>query len=73
MRLRVDAFPTSPDWAHFTLVEATGTSSAEDNSNDQLVGRVLPSRNSRRSQWRCSAAGLNASVSDMVKPWMVPG
>lgn len=28
---------------------------------------------SRRSQWRCSAAGLKASVSDMVKPWMVPG
>ncbi|GGM17804.1 MULTISPECIES: hypothetical protein [Micromonospora] len=29
MRLRVDAFPTAPDWAHFTLVEATGTGSAE--------------------------------------------
>jgi hypothetical protein len=25
MRVRVDAFPTAPDWAHFTLVEATGT------------------------------------------------
>ena len=24
MRVRVDAFPTAPDWAHFTLVEATG-------------------------------------------------
>ncbi|GGN86034.1 hypothetical protein GCM10010112_67130 [Actinoplanes lobatus] len=29
MRLRVDAFPTAPDWAHFTLVEATGTGSPE--------------------------------------------
>jgi hypothetical protein len=29
MRLRVDAFPSAPDWAHFTLVEATGTGSAE--------------------------------------------
>ncbi|MTE17932.1 hypothetical protein F0L17_02045 [Streptomyces sp. TRM43335] len=24
MRVRVDAFPTVPDWAHFTLVEAVG-------------------------------------------------
>ncbi|KAF4409130.1 hypothetical protein [Streptomyces lycii] len=24
VRLRVDAFPTAPDWAHWTLVEATG-------------------------------------------------
>jgi hypothetical protein len=29
MRLKVDAFPTAPDWAHFTLVEATGTDSTE--------------------------------------------
>lgn len=29
MRLRVDAFPTAPDWAHFTLVEVTGTGSSE--------------------------------------------
>ncbi|GIF38071.1 hypothetical protein [Actinoplanes xinjiangensis] len=29
MRLRVDAFPIAPDWAHFTLVEATGTGSTE--------------------------------------------
>ncbi|HEY0002310.1 MAG TPA: hypothetical protein VGB74_17805 [Actinoplanes sp.] len=29
MRLRVDAFPTGPDWAHFTLVEATGAGSSE--------------------------------------------
>ncbi|MFY1692672.1 hypothetical protein [Plantactinospora sp. WMMB782] len=29
IRLKVDAFPTAPDWAHFTLVEATGTGSAE--------------------------------------------
>ncbi|MET8576622.1 hypothetical protein [Streptomyces sp. NPDC005012] len=24
VRLRVDAFPTAPDWAHWTMVEATG-------------------------------------------------
>lgn len=29
MRLQVDAFPTAPDWAHFTLVEATGSGSSE--------------------------------------------
>lgn len=29
MRLRVEEFPTAPDWAHFTLVEATGSGSAE--------------------------------------------
>jgi hypothetical protein len=29
MRLRVAAFPTAPDWAHFTLVEATGPGSSE--------------------------------------------
>jgi hypothetical protein len=25
MWMRVDAYPTAPDWAHFTMVEATGT------------------------------------------------
>lgn len=39
----------------------------------QLLARVRSRRGSRRSQWCCSAAGLKASVSDMVKPWMVPG
>lgn len=29
MRVRVKAFPTAPDWAHYTLVEATGTGSSE--------------------------------------------
>ena len=29
MMLRVDDFPTAPDWAHFTLVEATGPGSSE--------------------------------------------
>lgn len=29
LRLKVAAFPTAPDWAHFTLVEATGTGSSE--------------------------------------------
>ncbi|WP_055526587.1 hypothetical protein [Streptomyces graminilatus] len=27
LRLRVDAFPTAPDWAHWTLAEASGTGS----------------------------------------------
>lgn len=27
LRLRVDAFPTSPDWAHWTLAEASGSDS----------------------------------------------
>ncbi|MDG4830111.1 hypothetical protein O7627_12465 [Solwaraspora sp. WMMD1047] len=29
VRIKVDAFPTAPDWAHFTLVELTGAGSAE--------------------------------------------
>jgi hypothetical protein len=29
VRLKVDAFPTAPDWAHFTLVEITGSGSSE--------------------------------------------
>ena len=28
LRLRVDAFPTAPDWAHWTIAEASGTDSA---------------------------------------------
>lgn len=27
MRLRVDALPTAPDWAHWTLAEASGPAS----------------------------------------------
>lgn len=37
-------------------------------SAPQPLVRVRPRRGSRRSQWRCSAAGSKASVSDMVKP-----
>jgi hypothetical protein len=29
MLLKVDEFPTAPNWAHFTLVEATGSGSSE--------------------------------------------
>ncbi|WP_249714024.1 hypothetical protein [Rhizomonospora bruguierae] len=29
LRVRVKAFPTAPDWAHYTLVETTGSGSAE--------------------------------------------
>ncbi|MGI5428163.1 hypothetical protein [Streptomyces sp. CA-179760] len=28
LRMRVDAFPTAPDWAHWTLAEASGTGSS---------------------------------------------
>ncbi|PFG97388.1 hypothetical protein A8924_4824 [Saccharopolyspora erythraea NRRL 2338] len=50
----------------------TGTATRGD-SNDRTQARARWRRESRRSQWRCSAAGLKAAVSDMVKPWMVPG
>lgn len=39
----------------------------------QLLPGVPARRGSRRSQWRRSPAGSKASVSDMVKPWTVPG
>lgn len=29
LRIKVDEFPTAPDWAHFTLVEVTGSGSDE--------------------------------------------
>lgn len=39
----------------------------------QRLVRARSKRGSRRSQWRCSPEALKASVSDMVKPWIVPG
>jgi hypothetical protein len=53
MRLRVAAFPTAPDWAHFTLVEATGTGSAE--IVRPVGGQYVPTLG--RSLWGIGADG----------------
>ena len=53
MRLRVDAFPTAPDWAHFTLVEATGSGSTE--IVRPLGGQYVPTAG--RSLWGIGADG----------------
>lgn len=53
MRLRVDAFPTAPDWAHFTLVEVTGTGSAE--VVRPVGGQYVPTLD--RSLWGVGADG----------------
>lgn len=39
----------------------------------QLLSSLRSRRESRQSQWRFSPEALKASVSDMVKPWTVPG
>ncbi len=53
MRLRVDAFPTAPDWAHFTLVEATGSGSSE--VVRPVGGQYVPTDG--RSLWGIGADG----------------
>ena len=53
MRVRVDAFPTAPDWAHFTLVEATGTGSTE--VVRPLGGQYVPTVD--RALWGIGADG----------------
>ncbi len=53
MRLRVNAFPTAPDWAHFTLVEATGSGSAE--IVRPVGGQYVPTLD--RSLWGIGADG----------------
>lgn len=53
MRLRVDEFPTAPDWAHFTLVEATGTGSTE--VVRPVGGQYVPTLG--RSLWGIGADG----------------
>ncbi|HEX8345493.1 MAG TPA: hypothetical protein VF657_12295 [Actinoplanes sp.] len=53
MRLRVDDFPTAPDWAHFTLVEATGTGSSE--VVRPIGGQYAPTVG--RSMWGIGADG----------------
>jgi hypothetical protein len=53
MRLRVDAFPTAPDWAHFTLVELTGGGSTE--VVRPVGGQYVPTLG--RSLWGIGADG----------------
>jgi hypothetical protein len=53
MRVRVAAFPTAPDWAHFTLVEATGTGSTE--VVRPVGGQYVPTVG--RSLWGIGADG----------------
>ncbi|RPK86139.1 hypothetical protein EES45_00425 [Streptomyces sp. ADI97-07] len=52
--------------------EACAYSSVSE-PESQLLTRARSRSGSRWSQWRLSPAALKASVSDMVKPWAVPG
>jgi hypothetical protein len=53
MWVRVDAFPTAPDWAHFTLVEVTGSGSSE--IVRPIGGQYVP--HLQRSLWGVGADG----------------
>ncbi|MEV7806998.1 hypothetical protein AB0O28_29020 [Microbispora sp. NPDC088329] len=52
LRLRVKAFPTAPDWAHYTLVEATG---AGPEIVRPLGGQYVPTL--RKDLWGVGADG----------------
>ena len=52
IRLKVDAFPTKPDWAHYTLVEATGDG---PEIVRPLGGQYVPT--SGRALWGVGADG----------------
>jgi hypothetical protein len=53
--MRVDAFPTAPDWAHFTLVEATG---AGDGSVVRpLGGQYVPQAGDGVALWGVGSDG----------------
>jgi hypothetical protein len=54
-RVKVDAFPTAPDWAHFTLVEATGSGSKE--VVRPFGGQYAPSVTPPGSFWGVGADG----------------
>jgi hypothetical protein len=55
MRMRTDALPTAPDWAHFTLVEATGTG---DGSVVRPVGgQYVPTVGSGADLWGVGSDG----------------
>lgn len=55
VRLTVDEFPTAPDWAHFTLIEATGTGS--DEMVRPLGGQFAPTVGPDATFWGVGADG----------------
>ncbi|WP_125774981.1 hypothetical protein [Antribacter gilvus] len=55
LRLKVDDFPTAPDWAHFTLVEATGSGSPE--VVRPLGGQFAPTVGPDATFWGVGADG----------------
>ncbi|GGL13625.1 hypothetical protein Sme01_69990 [Sphaerisporangium melleum] len=54
VRLRVKAFPTAPDWAHYTLIEATG---AGPEIVRPLGGQYVPVVNGGTALWGVGADG----------------
>lgn len=55
LRVKVDDFPTAPDWAHFTLVEVTGTGS--DEIVRPLGGQFAPTVGPDATFWGIGADG----------------
>ncbi|MBO3089736.1 hypothetical protein [Cellulomonas dongxiuzhuiae] len=55
LRLKVDDFPTAPDWAHFTLVEVTGSGS--DEVVRPLGGQFAPTVGPDATFWGIGADG----------------
>ncbi|MFJ6217090.1 hypothetical protein ACIQGZ_27720 [Streptomyces sp. NPDC092296] len=55
MRVRVDAFPTAPDWAHFTLVEATG--SGDGSVVRPIGGQYVPTVGRGTALWGVGSDG----------------
>ena len=55
LRLKVDDFPTAPDWAHFTLVEVTGSGSPE--VVRPLGGQFAPTVGPDATFWGVGADG----------------
>jgi hypothetical protein len=55
VRLKVDAFPSAPDWAHFTLIEVTGSGSTE--VVRPLGGQFAPTVGPGKTFWGVGADG----------------
>ncbi|UZN03649.1 hypothetical protein [Cellulomonas sp. S1-8] len=55
LRIKVDDFPTAPDWAHFTLVEITGSGS--DEVVRPLGGQFAPTVGPDATFWGIGADG----------------
>ncbi len=55
IRLNVDAFPSAPDWAHFTLIEVTGSGSTE--IVRPLGGQFAPTVGPGKTFWGVGADG----------------